>query len=265
MKLKPDIIHVMYGGIMAYLVTNGIRDLPIVVSFCGSDLLGSPGHALRGWVGVQASYCAAERASGIVVKTKGLELAVPSHVDRAWVRVVPNGIDLERFKPMDRTRCCSQLRWRSSAFHVLFSASSNVVNKRPELAAEATEILKRAGVDAEIHWLRGVPHADVPVWVNASDCLILTSMHEGGVNVVKEALACNVPVVAVNVGDVSERLRGVEGCYIAEARADQLANRLARVHVGPRRINGRSTVQDLSIERVAERLRMFYGEVLARR
>src|SRR5438876_1090772 len=71
------------------------------------------------------------------------------------------------------------------------------------------------GVRAEMHYLRGVVHKEVPFWLNASDSLLLTSLHEGSPTIVKEALACNVSVVSVNVGDVSERIKGIAGCHLA--------------------------------------------------
>ena len=64
------------------------------------------------------------------------------------------------------------------------------------------EALARRGVRAEIHYLRGQPNSDVPIWINASDVLLMTSLHEGSPTIVKEALACNLPVVSVDVGDV---------------------------------------------------------------
>jgi len=80
--------------------------------------------------------------------------------------------------------------------------------------------------------------------------------------VIKEALACNVPVVSVDVGDVRERIRGIEGCYLAAPDPADLASRLLLVYSGPRRVAGRIKVQDLSLEHVALRLKEFYEEVL---
>jgi len=87
-------------------------------------------------------------------------------------------------------------------------------------------------------------------------------VHEGSPNIVKEALACDVPVVSVDVGDVRERIEGIEGCYIALPESDDLAAKLSLVYTGSRRVRGRVKMQELSLERVALRLKEFYEEVL---
>ena len=80
-NFRPDLVHVMYGGVMADKVTRAIADRPTIVSFCGSDLLGEPlSGILRKLIagyGVMASYRAARRACGIVVKSKNLQDALP--------------------------------------------------------------------------------------------------------------------------------------------------------------------------------------------
>jgi glycosyltransferase involved in cell wall biosynthesis len=100
------------------------------------------------------------------------------------------------------------------------------------------------------------------MWLNASNVLLLTSLTEGSPNIVKEALACDLPVVSVEVGDVSERIREIEGCYLALSEPDDLATKLRMVHSGPGRVPGRVRMQGLSLEQVALRLRDFYSELL---
>jgi teichuronic acid biosynthesis glycosyltransferase TuaC len=51
-------------------------------------------------------------------------------------------------------------------------------------------------VKAELHHLRGIEYEQVPIWLNASDVLLVTSHHEGSPTIVKEALACNLPIVS---------------------------------------------------------------------
>lgn len=264
---RPDIVHVMYGGIMAEVVTHSAKCVPTVVSFCGSDLLGErlSGRVRRlvSGVGVLASYCAARRASGIVVKSKNLERALPANIDRGKVRIIPNGIDLELFRPIDRDACRTKLGWEPDRFHILFPTNCGDPRKRFGLARAAVDVANQAGLNAEIHELKGVRHSEVPIWLNAGDVVLLTSLHEGSPNVIKEALACNVPVVSVDVGDVAERIRGIGGCYLALPEPKDLAAKLFLVRSGPPRIEGRDAMQALSLQRVALQLREYYSAVLA--
>jgi glycosyltransferase involved in cell wall biosynthesis len=265
-KFNPDIVHVMYGGVMADAVTRAIDDRTTVVSFCGSDLLG---ENLSGIVrkliseyGVRSSHRSAKRATGIVVKSKNLQDALPVYIPRSKVRIIPNGVDLERFQPFDRDECGKQLSWRKDIFHVLFPANGGDPVKRAELAHAAVDALKQGGIFAEIHQLRDVLHDNVPIWLNASDVVLLTSLHEGSPNVVKEALACNVPVVSVDVGDVRERITGIEGCYLASPDPNDLAAKLSLIYCGKRRAASRMKIQEIYMERIAIELKRFYQDLV---
>lgn len=264
-NFRPDLIHSMYGGIMAEQVTKSVNDRPTLVTFHGSDLLGENlSGSLRkiiAYYGVRCSIRAAQRASGIVTVSKALLDVLPEDVDRAKIRIIPCGIDLDQFKPLDRDTCRQRLVWDPGRFHILFSGSSNRV-KRPGLARASVARLSHFGIRAEIHYLRGVPNNEVPIWLNASDVVLLTSLHEGSPTIIKEALACNVPVVSVNVGDVAERIQSIEGCYIALSEPHDIATKLFWVYRGPRRTTGRINIQALSLERVAYCLKETYEEVL---
>ena len=267
-ELKPTIVHVMYGGIMAESVIRVTQHIPIptVVTFHGSDILGQNSSGLTRKVitryGVWASWKAARLASGIVVVSKILEDALPEDINRSKIRIIPCGIDLDRFKPLNQDLCRKKLGWRTNRFHILFQNDSGDPIKRPDLAYAAAEMVSRSGICAEMHVLRGVPNNEVPIWLNASDVLLLTSLHEGSPTIIKEALACNLPIVSVDVGDVSERVKQIEGCYLAMPNPDDLAAKLIQVRAGSQRIEGRIKMQELSLERVALRLKEFYGEVL---
>ena len=263
----PNVVHVMYGGVMADIVTKTVRDIPVVVSFCGTDLLGGEGrgvvHELSRRYGVIASRRAATRAAGVVVKSRNLFDALPGGVDRSRVWIVPNGVDLERFRPRDRRASQVEVGWEPARRHVLFPASPLRPEKRFSLAEQGVALLRESGVEAELHVLAGVPHDEVPTWLNASDAVLVTSAHEGSPNAVKEALACNVPIVSVDVGDVRERIAGVDGCGIAKPTPQDLADNLERVFERERPTAGRDRVADVSLERVAARLCEIYA-MLAR-
>ena len=265
-SFRPDIVHSMYGGIMADRVTQHVVDQPTVVTFHGSDLLGEHlSGVVRKFVagyGVFASRRAAQRATRVVVVSQVLSEALPKSVDRAKVSLIPCGIDLERFRPMNQDECRHELGWQPERFHILFPSHPSNTVKRASLAQAAVQLLKRLDVPAELHYLHGVTNSQVPVWLNASDVLIMTSQHEGSPTIVKEALGCNRPIVAVAVGDIEERIAGVDGCHVALAQPDDLANKLCAVYTGCRIVNGRVRVQDLSLTAIAARLQDLYRELI---
>src|SRR5688572_30602741 len=204
-EFAPDVIHVMYGGVMADQVVRCQRWQPVVVTFHGSDLLG---ENYSGWsrklisrYGVYCSRRAAKAADAVIVVARHLVRALNGAADATKVRVIPCGIDLERFKPMDSAACKKRLGWSHASFHVLFASSGGDAVKRPWLAKAAVMQLNGADSPAELHCMTGIPATEVPVWINASDALLLTSAHEGSPTIVKEALACGVPVVSVDAGD----------------------------------------------------------------
>jgi glycosyltransferase involved in cell wall biosynthesis len=100
--------------------------------------------------------------------------------------------------------------------------------------------------------------------MNASDALILTSLHEGSPTVVKEALACGLPVVSVDVGDVAQRISPVEGCHLAAAEPEELASKLKLVQRFGSRVKARDQIQDLTLQSIAGNLENFYRATLAR-
>jgi len=262
---RPDVVHVAYGGVMADLVTRALPEHPVVVSFCGSDLLGGD----TGWIlerlsrryGVRASYRAARRADAVIAMSQNLLDALPPDVPRSKAWIVPYGIDLERFRPRDRASSRRELRWDERRRHVLFPASPSRPEKRYRLAAGAVRRLVDRGLEVDLHALDRVPHQDVPVWIAAADAVVLTSEYEGSPNAVKEALACNVAVVSVDVGDVGPLLDRVDGCYVASPTADDVADKLERVLRGPARIDGRSSVEEYAVERVTDRVRSIFETV----
>jgi teichuronic acid biosynthesis glycosyltransferase TuaC len=263
---KHDLLHVMYSGVMADLATRRLDQVPAVMTIHGSDLMGEqlsdPIRRFSAHLGVLATRRAARRANGIIVVSNRLKEALPREVDRAKVRVIPCGIDLERFKPEDPSECRKKLGWHPDSFHILFATNGNPV-KRPELARKTVELLQQRGLKAEFHEMRGIPYSDVTTWINASHAMILTSLHEGSPTIVKECLACNVPVVSVDVGDVLERIHGIAGCYVVGAAAPELASSLQQAVAARDHLDGRSHMQDLSITRIAERIASFYREILS--
>jgi glycosyltransferase involved in cell wall biosynthesis len=167
-----------------------------------------------------------------------LDPAVPAHV-------IPSGLDLASFRLIPRDEARRHLGLPSDKRFVLFGGNPACARKRYALAKDAVELLNRS-LPAELIVAWGVPHADMPYYMNACDALVFTSMQEGSPNVVKEALACNLPVVSVAVGDVPARLQGVAACELcADERPETVAAALERVLRSAQRSDGRETVAHL--------------------
>src|SRR5262249_26735735 len=198
-----------------------------------------------------------------VVKSENLLSVLPGGIDHSRVWLLPNGVDLRRFKPMDRSECQRRLGWDPSRRHVLFPADPTRPEKRFALAEACVAHVNQGGADVELHVLRDVPHAEVPSWLNAAHAILLTSTHEGSPNAVKEALACNVPVVSVDVGDVRARIGTIDGCFVADPTPEDLAAKLGLALERAAPIDGRERLADISVDHVAAKLREIYGILAA--
>lgn len=240
-----DVVHANYG--LTAPMALGQPSRPVVLSLWGSDLLGGVGRLSR--------RCA-RRADAVVVMSREMadQLAVDCHV-------VPHGIDLELFRPIPRRAARELVGWRDDARQVLFPyAARRPVKDYPR----ARRVVERTGdrLDGELRLqtLHDVAHERMPLYYNAADTLLLTSKREGSPNSVKEAMACALPVVATDVGDVRERLAGVEPAHVCrsdEALVDGLVDVLERGG----RSNGRDAVASLGLDRMAERIESVYESV----
>ncbi|MBK7048530.1 MAG: glycosyltransferase [bacterium] len=114
-------------------------------------------------------------------------------------------------------------------------------------------MLALTGMDVEILPVFKVPHDQIPLYMGAADVLALTSDHEASPCVIKEALASNLPIVSVRVGDVEERIAGVNGCFLCSQTPSDVADKLqlALAHSGP--TNGREAVKTISLKETARR------------
>src|SRR5262249_28525126 len=105
------------------------------------------------------------------------------------------------------------------------------------------------------------PHDRMVDLYNAADVLLLTSWHEGSPNVVKEAMACNCPVVATDAGDVRAIIGGTAGCHVTTFDADDVASKLGRALADRRRTDGRVAMEAYDRQRMAVRMAEIYTRV----
>ena len=262
-RTRYDVVHAQFGqsGLLA-LPTRA----PLVVTFRGSDLLGivddaTGRHTARGRALQWASGLVARRADVVLLVSEHMRTSLPPGVR---YEVMPSGVDLELFTPTPRNEARARLGLPLDRRLVLFAGRPTQARKRYGLAARAVELLSRT-LPAELLVAWGVPHEEVPLYMSAADALVFTSMQEGSPNVVKEALACDLPVVSVPVGDVAERLDGIEGCELcADDRAETIAAALERVLVRGGRIDARDRMRALDEQSITRRLLDVYAAAAGR-
>jgi glycosyltransferase involved in cell wall biosynthesis len=264
-RRKPyDLIHVHYGHTATAAL--GIRRRPLVVSFCGEDLLGAPrdsGISLKSRAEVAVFRQVARSATVTITKSREMECVLPPAV-RARNHVLPNGVDLETFSPRPREAARAELGWPAREPVMLFLGNPEDPRKNVGLAHEAATLVAERLPGARLHVAWGVDPERVPVLMSAADCLVFPSRSEGSPNAIKEAMACALPIVATPVGDIPERLRGVDGCHVCEPSAAQFADALVRALAAGRAPAAREAVERLGIGLVADRLIEIYDEASRR-
>jgi len=263
-----DLVHAHYGltGFVA-----AFQNLPLVVSYCGDDLLGTPdgrgGTTAKSRFIVRMSRIAASRADGIICKSDELRQALPRAHDRARARVIGNGVDTKLFSPGDRTLARNRLGVGGDELIVLFPHSRRQsAVKRFDLAEAGMACLETSGgVRARLWIVNGVAPDAMADYYRAADCLLLTSDHEGSPNTVKEALCCDLPVVTVDVGDVQRWLSLAAGCEVVRRDPIAIAAGLSAVLGKRRRVNGAAARAQLDLSAVAEQVLSTYEQALLHR
>jgi glycosyltransferase involved in cell wall biosynthesis len=259
----PQVIHAHYGTVTALFAALGAGRIPLVITYRGSDLNRLPSaRGLRPAAARLFSQVAALKAARIVCVSRQLKNLLWWR--RARVTVLPSGVDPEVFRPQTQNNARSDLGWREEERVVLFNAGRDARNKRLDLAQDAVAEARRWAPGVRLEVLDGrVAPERVPAMMNAADCLLVTSDSEGSPTVVQEALATNLPVVSVDVGDIREQLDGVACSRVAERDPHALGRALAEILNPPRRSDGRRKAQEFSSQLVARELGRLYCEAVS--
>lgn len=208
-----DVVHAHYG-FTAFAAWLRVR-APLVVTLHGSDVLGSRIERF-------CSKLISRFSNAVIVVSEEMRKHVPGVV-------IPCGVDLNIFKPYDRNESRGRLGWSLTKHIVLFPFDPRRRVKRYDLAKAAVKRLQDKGVAVELVTVFGVENREMPWYYSAADTMILCSDREGSPTSVKEALACNLPIVTTDVGDVSEILSGVAGTRVCTQEVSDIASKLREV------------------------------------
>jgi glycosyltransferase involved in cell wall biosynthesis len=253
LSLKPyDLVHAHFG--MSGCVALFQSRVPVVVSFMGDDVLGrfkrNGRISLVGRFFRLSSYFLARRVAAVIVKTQEMK----NILRLSSAHVIPNGVDLDLFQPVARKEARQALGLAPAKQIVLFPFDPAIENKRYDLVEAAVNKAKAEIPNLEILAVSTVPRDHMPLYMNAADALVLASQSEGSPNAVKEAMAVNLPVITVDVGDAASLVSSTDGCYVVPRDPDAIAAKLVEVSRRGTRTNGRSAMERLSMESVAKQI-----------
>jgi glycosyltransferase involved in cell wall biosynthesis len=262
-RRKYKLVHAHSGE--AALAAGFYRRAPLLVSYLGDDVLGTPdenGRIQRGSKVKRAIMRWHSRvAKRTITKSREMETALPAIVRRRNT-VLPNGVDTHVFRPEDRAQARRELGWNLDSRVALFAGDPAVARKRYWLAEAAVSLARAELPDLRLEVARGVTPERMPLLMNAADCLLHTSSIEGSPNVVKEALMCNLPVIATPAGDIEELLDQVVPSCICPPSETALSQALVGCLREPRRSNGRDVSRRLDAGVVADSLLRLYRELV---
>jgi len=260
-----DIIHAHYGfsAIVALFARKGEK---LVVSFMGDDLIGS--NRMNGKVRLTSKFVV---ALNIVLSRYFYDYCIVksnemfNNLNIKHKALIPNGIDLKKFYHIRKDNALIKIGLTKKNKIGIFVSNPTRPEKNFNLAREAISLINNVSVD--LMTLSEIENSVLIYYYNAADFLILTSYHEGSPNVIKEAMACNCPIVATDVGDIRWVIGDTEGCYITSFDPSDVAEKIKMAlefseKVG--RTKGRERIIKLGLdsETIAKRIISVYEKVL---
>jgi len=258
-----DLVHAHYSypGIIACTQ----RKAPVVVSYCGDDILGTinergkPTYFSR--LAAFAARLLSNQADAVIVKSR--EMA--GRLKRKQVYVIPNEVDVEIFRPVEKKQARTVLGLDPHKKYLLFAANPQLPVKRFPLANTVADELKKRDASIEMLTVYEESQDRLALFMNACDALVFTSYQEGSPNIVKQAMACNLPIVSTDVGDVPEIIGGTSGCFVCKPDVREFSTQLSRILRAGERTDGCERVRHLSGPAVAQRVIEVYEQVLNNR
>ncbi|GAB3279161.1 hypothetical protein GCM10027347_53740 [Larkinella harenae] len=254
-KLVDQLQTCSYDGIHAHvtmsaLLANLQRSVPVITTFHGSDINVLPVRIISLLVEL-LSY------RTIYISPHLFTKAIYARSGKA--AIIPCGVDFDLFKPRLKSVSRQQLGLVKTKKYVLFSSCFTNTVKNYPLAKAAVAMLEG---DVELLELKNYSREQVALLLTAVDVALLTSHSEGSPQFIKEALACNCPVVSTRVGDVELVLSPIAGCYLTSHDPADVADKLRTVLKNPEPIASRELVRRFDNRLIAQQVRDVYQQLL---
>lgn len=250
-EFKPEVIHAHYGlsGLLAVMQT----DVPVVITFHNGETLAPQTNIL--------SSIGAMRACHVIYVAD--HIRQKSYYKARKFSILPCGINLGECKIIPFEEARKRLGFENGKKYILFGGAFDNLRKNYPLLREAVELLKSKD-DVTCLEMKGLSRAECVLRMCACDVFVLPTKSEGSPQALKEAMACNSPIVATDVADIKHLLGDVEGHYICSFEPKNVADKITEAFSYGKRTNGRQRIIDLGLinDIVAKKLITIYDNVL---
>ncbi len=247
-QTRYDLIHSHYSfsGFLARLATRK----PVVCSLMGSDVL------QQNWIVRLATWFFYSYLwSATIVKSPEIQKKFPRSV------IIPNGIDFKNFREIKKENALIKTGFDPDKKNIIFVAQDpDSEVKNLSLAKAAIQLIENDSI--RLHLVSGKTFEELPYYYNAADLLILTSLSEGSPNVIKEAMACNCPIVATDVGDIADVIKDTPGCYLTSFDPADVAEKIKQALVFGKRTKGCEKIRHLNNKIIAEKIIGVYRKMI---
>ena len=241
-KKKYDLIHIHFGLSGMFLLFNPFIKVPTILTLHGSDIQAYNGEGLMQKI---SKLVVAHSTRTIILNDRMLEI-LKKHKQK--LVKIPCGIDLSQFNS-------SRNNINNNTFLIGFPASRNREVKNFPLFIEIIYNLKNKGYNVSFIEFDNFSRKEVVKNLCNLDCLIMTSFSEGSPQIIKEALACNVPIISTNVGDISELLNTVNNCSVIDSFQKEMfvSKIIELIDLKPieRKTNGLGRIKELQLDQDA--------------
>lgn len=244
-----DIIHSHYSlsGIAASLAS---KNTPVVASLMGSDI------AVNFLWRYVIKYFYRFKWAKTIVKSEKMK----TQLSLSEAVVIPNGVDFDKFCIIDKSTSRKIVNFKPNKQYVIFVADPERDEKNFSLAKAAVDLLADDNIELFVVFgENGVDHDLIPFYMNATDVLLLTSKREGSPNVIKEAMACNCPIVSTDVGDVRNVINDTRYCHVTSFNAIEISQQIKKFLRTSKKTNGREQIWYLDSNRIADKIISIYN------
>jgi len=232
-SFQPELLHAHYG--LSGLLANTQPSIPVVTTYHGSDINNTKIYPF-------SRLCMMLSVHNIFVSEKN---RIKSGQTRKQ-SVIPCGVDINLFKSTDKEQARKTLGLNHNKKFILFAGSFDNSVKNYALAQSVVALFP----SVSLLELRGYSREEVALLMNAVDAVLMTSFTEGSPQFIKEAMACNCPIVSVLVGDVAKIIANIPGCFLTTYEPSDVAAKLQQSLDFGKRTEARNRIVELGLDSV---------------